>query len=120
MYASDWIFSAFASVLPENETHITSAFFSSFFKYKWEFFYKLILTILQHIQEKLLEEQDMFSILQQVKIAMSNKNDPYNYANAVHNQEAKNIQDTDLESIAGSVQRGSPEKDTVTPDETPG
>jgi hypothetical protein len=57
----------------------------------------------------------MFSILQQVKIAMSNKNDPYNYANAVQNQrETKNIQDTDLESIAGSVQRGSPEKDEVT------
>jgi hypothetical protein len=56
MYASDWIFSVFTSVLPENETAITSAFFSSFFKYKWEFFYKLILTILQHIQDKLLDE----------------------------------------------------------------
>lgn len=26
-----------------------------------------------------MESHDMFSILQQIKIALSNKNDPYNY-----------------------------------------
>jgi hypothetical protein len=64
MYASDWIFSVFTSVLPETDSLVTSAFFSLFFKYKWEFFYKLILTILFHIQDKILETDDMFSILQ--------------------------------------------------------
>jgi hypothetical protein len=49
MYASDWIFSVFTSVLPETDTITTAAFFSLFFKYKWEFFYKLVLTILNHI-----------------------------------------------------------------------
>ena len=49
LYASDWIFSVFTSVLPENNTEVTSAFFTLFFKYKWEFFYKLVLTILSHI-----------------------------------------------------------------------
>mmetsp|Transcript_39754 Transcript_39754/g.60930 ORF Transcript_39754/g.60930 Transcript_39754/m.60930 type:complete len:155 (-) Transcript_39754:630-1094(-) len=83
MYASDWIFSMFCSILPEQETDITGAFFSLFFKYKWEFFYKLVLTILEHIQFLLLRQDDMFSVLQQVKIAMSNKNDYYSY-NAVY------------------------------------
>lgn len=46
MYASDWIFSLFCSVLPEQDTELTSAFFNLFFEYQWEFFYKLILTIL--------------------------------------------------------------------------
>lgn len=49
MYASDWIFSLFASVLPETLSHVTAEFFNKFFVYKWEFFYKLILSILEHI-----------------------------------------------------------------------
>ena len=82
MYASDWIFSLFSSVLPETNSKVTASFFTQFFKYKWEFFYKLVLSILQHISPKLFEAKDMFSILQQIKIAMSNKNDPYNYSHA--------------------------------------
>ena len=31
MYASDWIFSVFTSVLPEDDSEITAAFFSLFF-----------------------------------------------------------------------------------------
>lgn len=82
MYASDWIFSLFASVLPETNSKVTAAFFTFFFRYRWEFFYKLILSILEHIQDTILECNDMFSTLQQIKIAMSNKNDPYNYVMA--------------------------------------
>ena len=63
MYASDWIFSIFTSVLPETNTTVTSAFFTLFFKHKWEFFYKLVLTILSHIQPQLLAEDEMFSVL---------------------------------------------------------
>lgn len=43
MYASELIFSAFTMVLPEKETNVTAAFFNLYFKYRWEFFYKLIL-----------------------------------------------------------------------------
>lgn len=116
MYASDWIFSVFTSVLPENETEVTAAFFNLFFQFKWEFFYKLILTILNHIKDKVLQFDDMMSILQQVKIAMSNKNDPYNYAEMYQNQkkearEKLNVQDSELESVAGSVQRDSMPKE---------
>ena len=81
MYASDWIFSVFTSVLPEKNSKVTSKFFSLFLEHKWEFFYKLILTILKHSQAKILAHDDMFSILQEVKVTMSSKNDPMNYAN---------------------------------------
>ena len=49
MYASDWIFSLFCSVLPENQSKITASFFTQFLRFKWEFFYKLVLSILEHI-----------------------------------------------------------------------
>lgn len=77
MYASDWIFSLFTSVLPESDSEVTAAFFNLFFEYKWEFFYKLILTILQFVKVKLLAAVDMMQIMQEIKILMSNRNDPY-------------------------------------------
>jgi hypothetical protein len=49
MYASDWIFSLFCSVLPENQSAVTGSFFSQFLVHKWEFFYKLVLSILEHV-----------------------------------------------------------------------
>ena len=78
MYSNEWIFSLFCSVLPEHNSAVTAEFFNQFLTYKWEFFYKLILSILEHLKAKILEADDMYSILQVIKIAMSNKNDPYN------------------------------------------
>ena len=43
-------------------------------------------------KDKILKNDDMFSILQQVKIAMSNKNDPYNYADTYQQQTKKNLE----------------------------
>ena len=108
MYASDWIFSLFCSVLPENQSSITSSFFTQFFEHKWEFFYKLVLSLLEHIQPKLLAAEDMFSILQQIKIAMSNKNDPYNYALVYQQSQLQGEQklinnDSDMVDILGSI-----------------
>lgn len=48
-YAISFIISIFMNVLPDNETKISGKFFTLFFKYKWEFFYKLVLTVLKHI-----------------------------------------------------------------------
>ena len=98
MYASDWIFSLFTSVLPENDSELTSKFFTNFFTYKWEYFYKLILSILQILKPRILQAGDMMSILQEIKIAMSNKNDPYNYAILKH-QDAE-MQEFGLGSIS--------------------
>lgn len=83
MYASEWIFSLFCSILPEHNSAVTAAFFNQFLTYKWEFFYKLILSILEHLKQQILEADDMYSILQVIKIAMNNKNDPYN--NCINN-----------------------------------
>lgn len=80
-YASSFIFSIFMNVLPEHKTDISKAFFTLFFQYKWEFFYKLVLTVMQHIQPRILTHDNQFDILLEVKIAMSNKNDALNYAN---------------------------------------
>lgn len=79
-YASGFIFSIFMNVLPEDQTQISNAFFSLFFKFKWEFFYKLVLTVINHIKDRLLMHDNQFDILLEVKIAMSNKNDALNYA----------------------------------------
>ena len=78
MYAGEWIFSLFCSILPEHNSKVTAQFFNQFLTYKWEFFYKLILSILEHLHDELLEEDDMYGILQVIKIAVSNKHDPYN------------------------------------------
>lgn len=63
MYTSDWIFGFFASMIPEDQTEVTGKFFSLFFQYKFEYFYKLALTILEHLRPKLLEIEDTFSML---------------------------------------------------------
>lgn len=51
MYASDWIFGLFASVIPLEQM---SSFFSKFYRYKWIFFYQLILSILKFLEKELL------------------------------------------------------------------
>jgi len=53
-YASGFIFSIFMNVLPEDKTKISNAFFTLFFRHKWEFFYKLVLTVINHIKDKIL------------------------------------------------------------------
>lgn len=50
-YAIDWIVSIFTMNIPEDNTKATAAFFTLFFKHDWELFYKLVLTIFQHIKE---------------------------------------------------------------------
>lgn len=51
---------------------------------------------------------------------MSNKNDPYNYANVHHSQlMARTLvdQDSDMESVAGSVQKVADVEDTEKKDQ---
>ena len=64
MYASDWIFGLFASVIPLENMH---AFLTRFFQDKWIFFYQLILTILKFLEKELLQEDELWSILNQIK-----------------------------------------------------
>ena len=75
MYASEWIFGLFASVIPLEEM---SHFFDHFFVSRWIFFYQLILCILKFNQRQLLNEEDIYQILSNIKChsaaSMSNGN----------------------------------------------
>lgn len=60
MYASEWIFGLFASVIPLEEMGV---FFDGFYRDKWIFFYKLILCILKLHESDLIQEDDLYCIL---------------------------------------------------------
>ncbi len=64
LFATDWIFSLFASVIPFEKM---SLFFTEFFEQGWPFFYKFILACLRHFQEVLLGGEDIASILTPLK-----------------------------------------------------
>jgi len=64
MYASEWIFGLFSSVIPLEQMGV---FFSNFFQDGWIFFYKLILTILKFLESELLQEDDLWDIINQIK-----------------------------------------------------
>ena len=57
---------------------VTSSFFTNFFEHGWEFAYKLVLTILNHLKQTLLEQLDFGLILQEIKFGVINENDPFN------------------------------------------
>lgn len=79
LFAGEFIFSVFMKVIPEDKPVVSAAFFTLFLRYKWEFFYKMVLTVLNHSKESLLKRDELTGILEEVKIAMSNKNDTLNY-----------------------------------------
>jgi len=78
MYANDWLFSLFLSILPDSSTDITSIFISNFFRYKWEFFYKLILSILKYLEPRIMKAKSMFDILELFKNTVSSPHFKYN------------------------------------------
>ena len=44
-----------------------SSFFSKFYRHKWIFFYQLILSILKSLEKELLQEDELWNILNQIK-----------------------------------------------------
>jgi hypothetical protein len=64
MYASEWIFGLFSSVVP---IEMMGEFYSEFFENRWIFFYKFVLQILKTHQKELLCEEELYSILHQIK-----------------------------------------------------
>jgi len=57
VYASEWIFGLFASVIP---CDYMGDFFDNFFKYKWIFFYQLILSLLKKNENIIVNEEDFY------------------------------------------------------------
>ncbi len=64
MYASDWVFCLFASLIPLN---LYSDFFDCFLTFGWPFFYGMCLSLLAYFKDKLLEEDDISGILYHIK-----------------------------------------------------
>jgi hypothetical protein len=64
MYASDWVFCLFASLIP---VHIWPDFFDLFLRLDWSFFYGICLSLLTFFKQKLLEEDDISGILYHIK-----------------------------------------------------
>ena len=60
IYAGEWIFGLFASVIP---CEYMGAFFDQFFEHKWIFFYQLVLTLLKRHSNEILNEEDMYNLL---------------------------------------------------------
>lgn len=63
LYTNDWLFGFFATLIPEDETQVTAQFLTLFFRHKWEFFYKLALTLLEILRPSLLQINDTFCML---------------------------------------------------------
>ena len=117
MFASEWIFGVFTSVLPEQNYKLTSVFFSLFFKYKLEFFYKIILTIINHYKQIILTEYEAFNIYNLIKEAFRNKCEPGS-PKKDENSRKLVVEDGDLENDSGSKEKeGTPkEADSPSPD----
>ena len=64
VYASEWIFGLFASVIPcDHMVH----FFDNFFKFRWVFFYQLILALLKRHEDNIWCEEDFYFFMHQIK-----------------------------------------------------
>lgn len=64
LFASEWIFGLFSSVIPVDHMGI---FFDEFFKRKWIFFYQLVLQLMHNHKRKIYQEDDFYCIIHQIK-----------------------------------------------------
>ena len=65
MYATEWCFSLFGSVVPANEM---VSVLDNFFRKGWIFFYKFVIYILKRLEKQLLEARDLADIIMPLKI----------------------------------------------------
>ena len=64
MFMTDWCITIFTNVIPIDKL---GKFFTNFFVYGWEFFYKLALEILERLHKKILKLNDRLNILSTLK-----------------------------------------------------
>jgi hypothetical protein len=64
MFASPWILSLFCGLIPVPFLH---CFITRFFKYKWVAFYKILLSILKHLQVEILRCNDLTDFFEIIK-----------------------------------------------------
>lgn len=64
MYASDWVFCLFSSIIP---LQLYSTFLDSFLTLGWPYFYSVCLSLLTFFKARLLEEDEISGILYHIK-----------------------------------------------------
>ena len=64
LYASEWVFGLFASVIPLEHMGL---FFDEFFKSKWIFFYQVILELMKHHKHQIVIEDDFYCLMHKIK-----------------------------------------------------
>jgi hypothetical protein len=79
-YLTEWCFTLFAKIIPVNEM---GAVLHGFFQEGWCFFYKLVLTILIRLKEKILQIQDPSDILTIIKPSEVYKKGSYSFLNSL-------------------------------------
>ena len=64
IFASEWIFGLFASVIPPD---LMTTFFDRFFADSWNFFYQLVITLLKRHESVITSEEEMYNLLRMIK-----------------------------------------------------
>ncbi len=64
MYASEWVFCLFASIIPIS---LYADFLDCFLTIGWPFFYSLCLALLKYFKDKILLEEEISGILYHIK-----------------------------------------------------
>ena len=65
VYASEWVFGLFSSVIP---CDFMGDFLDQFFRHKWVFFYQLILSLLKQHAAEINSEEDFYFFMRQLKV----------------------------------------------------
>ena len=60
MFSTDWILTLFASLIPIEKHH---SFLTDFFRKGWASFYDLVLTFLEKVERRLLDEDELGNVL---------------------------------------------------------
>lgn len=72
MYASDWIFCLFASLIPIGSLY--SDFLDNFLDKGWPYFYSICMALLDYFKDRLMKEAEIGEILYFIKFKSPEKN----------------------------------------------
>ena len=64
MFATEWIFTLFCSIIPIDQI---DSIFTNFFRFSWKFLYKFLIHLLRNHEKAILEKNDMQDILSPIK-----------------------------------------------------
>jgi len=68
IYSTQWIITLFSQVIPLEEYYL---FFDSFLRHGWDFFYRLVLTVLEKLASNIMVMEDWQEIIEGIKVEIS-------------------------------------------------